>query len=86
MLTEGHHDMKKDEINMITGVLSINEKTVVEIMTNIDAVFMLSMLVVTLCSIKTCQTIRSVNYRFKIPRFLRLVIQAGGKPQMFLNP
>ena len=42
MLTEGHHDIHKEEVLMITGVLSINEKTVRDIMTEIDSVYMLS--------------------------------------------
>ncbi|KAL5260868.1 hypothetical protein ACHWQZ_G006790 [Mnemiopsis leidyi] len=42
MLTEGHHDIHREEVLMITGVLSINEKTVRDIMTEIDSVYMLN--------------------------------------------
>ena len=42
MLTEGQHGIHKDEVLMITGVLSINEKCVRDIMTDIEAVYMLS--------------------------------------------
>ena len=42
MLTEGQHGIHKDEVLMITGVLSINEKSVRDIMTEIDSVYMLS--------------------------------------------
>lgn len=42
MLTEGQHGIHKDEVLMITGVLSINEKCVRDIMTDIEAVYMLN--------------------------------------------
>jgi len=42
MLTEGQHGIHKDEVLMITGVLSINEKCVRDIMTEIDSVYMLN--------------------------------------------
>jgi metal transporter CNNM len=41
MLTQGQHGINKNEVNMITGVLSINEKNVKEIMTDINDVYML---------------------------------------------
>ena len=44
MLTEGQHGIHKDEVLMITGVLSINEKCVRDIMTDIHDVYMLSKL------------------------------------------
>jgi len=42
MLTEGQHGIHKDEVLMITGVLSINEKSVRSIMTDINSVYMLN--------------------------------------------
>lgn len=42
MLTEGQHGIHKDEVLMITGVLSINEKCVRDIMTDINGVYMLN--------------------------------------------
>lgn len=41
-MTEGRHGMAMNEITMINGVLSINEKCVEEIMTNIEDVYMLN--------------------------------------------
>ena len=43
LLKESNTDLKKDEMNIITGALELSKKTVVDIMTKIEDVYMLEM-------------------------------------------
>lgn len=41
-MTSEYHDLQKDEVNIIAGALEMRRKTVGEVMTRMEDVFMLS--------------------------------------------
>lgn len=41
-MTKEYHDLEKDEINIISGALEMRRKTVGDIMTHLEDIFMLS--------------------------------------------
>ena len=40
-VTTGYNDLEKDEVNIIAGALELRKKTVADVMTRIDDVYML---------------------------------------------
>jgi metal transporter CNNM len=40
-ITNEYNDLERDEVNIISGALDLKKKTVIEIMTKLDDVFML---------------------------------------------
>lgn len=40
-VTEGVNDLEKQEVNIISGALDLKQKTVVDVMTRLDEVYML---------------------------------------------
>ena len=41
-MTNEYHDLEKDEVNIIAGALELRKKTVGDVMTRLEDVFMLS--------------------------------------------
>lgn len=41
-MTTGYNDLEKDEVNIIAGALELRKKTVADVMTKIEDVYMLS--------------------------------------------